>query len=205
MDYKKINDYEQLYLISENDDNSIAIIYEKYKPIVSAIAKKYYSKTNYHCGDLDDFIQEGYIGLDRAIKSFKEGQNVLFYTFSLVCIERQIKGFCRSCFALKNENMINSISIEYEIEDNLKLMDFIPDETPCNNPNYYLDEKIVLDKLIQFKNNLPLRQSLVFELRYNGFKYKEISALLDIPISSVDNCLHICRQKFQKQFVFSSN
>ena len=175
MDYKKINDYEQLYLISENDDNSMAVIYEKYKPIVSAIAKKYYSKTNYHCGDLDDFIQEGYIGLDR------------------------------SCFALKNENMINSISIEYEIEDNLKLMDFIPDETPCNNPNYYLDEKIVLDKLIQFKNNLPLRQSLVFELRYNGFKYKEISALLDIPISSVDNCLHICRQKFQKQFVFSSN
>ena len=71
MDYKHVNDYEKLYLIGENDEDSINLIYEKYKPIVVSLAKKYYAKMNYHCGELDDFIQEGYIGLDRAIRSFK--------------------------------------------------------------------------------------------------------------------------------------
>lgn len=202
MEYKKINDYEKLYLIKENDDIAIDTIFEKYKPIIYSIAKKYYSKMNYHCGDLEDFIQEGYIGLDNAIKSFNEKQNVLFYTFSLICIERQIRGFCRSFLTLKNEYLNKSLSIEQEFEENLTIKDIIKDETINNNPYTYIEEVQLYNKLIKFKNNLPLRQSLIFELRFNGFKYREISILLDIPMSSVDNCLHLCREKLKNQFTF---
>ena len=45
-----------------------------------------------------------------------------------------------------------------------------------------------------------MNQSLVFELRYNGFKYKEISTLLGITISSVDNCVHYIKMKFVQYF-----
>lgn len=202
MDYKNINDYEILYLIGENNEESINMIFDKYKPIVISIAKKYYEKMSYHCGELEDFIQEGYIGLDRAIKSFGEQKNVLFYTFSVVCIERQIRGFCRSFLALKNEYMNNALSIDYEVEENFRLLDSFQDDSLDSNPDDYLNELSFLNRLIRFKNNLTLKQSLIFELRYNGFKYKEISQLLDIPISTVDNCLHICRKKLSSEFTY---
>lgn len=202
MDYKTINDYEQLYLIGEKDEDSINTIFEKYKPIVVSIAKKYYSKSNYHCGELDDFIQEGYIGLDKAIKSFKEGYNVLFYTFCLVCIERQIKGFCRGFSALKNENINTALSLDLEREENIKLLDSYKDDSICSNPDHFLEEITNFNKLIKFKNDLTFKQSLIFELRYNGFKYKEISKLLDIPISTVDNCIHVCKQKLNCKYYF---
>lgn len=200
MDYKQVNDYEQLYLIGENDEDSINLIYEKYKPIVVSLAKKYYAKMNYHCGELDDFIQEGYIGLDRAIRSFKEYHNALFYTFSLICIERQIKGYCRSFLTLKNEYINNSLSIDLELEENLRLSDSICDNSILTNPDHYLQDSLMLEELIRFKNSLPLNQSLIFELRFNGFKYKEISTLLEIPVSTVDNCIHICKKKLTNQF-----
>lgn len=203
MNYKNVNDYETLYLIGENDEDSMNRLFRKYKPIIISIAKKYHSKMNYHCGELEDFIQEGYIGLNRAIKSFGECRNVLFYTFSVVCIERQIKSYCRSFLSLKNEHINNALSMDFELEENLKLLDSFCDDSVSSNPDLYIEETIVLNDLIHFKNSLSWKQGLIFELRYNGFKYKEISKLLDIPISTVDNCLHICRKKLSNKFTFS--
>ncbi len=203
MNYKNVNDYETLYLISENDEDSMNQLFKKYRPVIISIAKKYYSKMNYHCGELEDFIQEGYIGLDRAIKSFGEYRNVLFYTFSVICIERQIKSYCRSFLSLKNEHINNALSMDLELEENFRLLDSFRDDSVSANPDLYIEETTVLNDLIRFKNSLSWKQGLIFELRYNGFKYKEISRLLDIPISTVDNCLHICRKKLSNKFTFS--
>lgn len=203
MNYKNVNDYETLYLIGENDEDSMNQLFKKYRPVIISIAKKYYSKMNYHCGELEDFIQEGYIGLDRAIKSFGEYRNVLFYTFSVICIERQIKSYCRSFLSLKNEHINNALSMDLELEENFRLLDSFRDDSVSANPDLYIEETTVLNDLIRFKNSLSWKQGLIFELRYNGFKYKEISRLLDIPISTVDNCLHICRKKLSNKFTFS--
>lgn len=203
MNYKNVNDYETLYLISENDEDSMNQLFKKYRPVIISIAKKYYSKMNYHCGELEDFIQEGYIGLDRAIKSFGEYRNVLFYTFSVICIERQIKSYCRSFLSLKNEHINNALSMDLELEENFRLLDSFREDSVSANPDLYIEETTVLNDLIRFKNSLSWKQGLIFELRYNGFKYKEISRLLDIPISTVDNCLHICRKKLSNKFTFS--
>ncbi len=203
MNYKNVNDYETLYLIGENDEDSMNQLFKKYRPVIISIAKKYYSKMNYHCGELEDFIQEGYIGLDRAIKSFGEYRNVLFYTFSVICIERQIKSYCRSFLSLKNEHINNALSMDLELEENFRLLDSFREDSVSANPDLYIEETTVLNDLIRFKNSLSWKQGLIFELRYNGFKYKEISRLLDIPISTVDNCLHICRKKLSNKFTFS--
>ena len=93
--------------------------------------------------------------------------------------------------------------IGFEILDEKKI-DFYnlvsEDVNSLNNPITYLESDLLFNKIINFKNSLPMIQSLVFELRYNGFKYKEIASLLDISISVVDNCIHICRNKFLKEF-----
>ncbi len=193
--YKDINDYEQLYLVSENDDEAKENIFNKYKPIIISIAKKYLKYTNNRF-DLDDLIQEGYIGLNRAINSFNEKEGVLFYTFSVVCIERQIKSYYRSYRTLKNQNFYSSYSLDMEIDD-MTLGNIIEDKSIVNNPILYLDNSYLNKKLIDFKHSLSFRNSLVFELRYNGFKYREIAQLLDISISIVDNSIHHCKEKLK--------
>lgn len=200
MNYKEINDYEQLYLIKENDDDSFNLIFEKYKPIILSLAKRYYKKVNYHYCELDDLIQEGYIGLSNAIKAFKEYDNNLFYTFCIICIKRQIQNYCRGCFSQKSTAFVESLSLDDVADNGLRLMDCVMDAARVYNPITYLDDDIMYCELIKFKNSLSTNQSLVFELRYNGFKYKEISTLLDITISSVDNYIHYIKTKFLQFF-----
>lgn len=202
MDYQNINDYEQLYLISENNDEvAEEVIFKKYTPIVYSIASKQYQFLVQKGIDLDDLIQEGYLGLSNAIKSFKEGENTLFYTFCVVCITRQIKAYCRQYTSLRNEVLNNAYSIDVSLEDDENYyLDPVDDVYSIRNPDNYISSEFVFEKLISFKHKLPFLQSLVFELRYNGFRYKEIARLLDLSVSSVDHYLHLCKNKFKLEF-----
>lgn len=194
--YKNLNDYEQLYLICENDEYAKEKIFNKYKPIIVSIAKKYLTYSNNRF-DLDDLIQEGYIGLNRAISSFNDKENVLFYTFSIVCIERQIKSYYRQYKTLKNYHFYNSYSLDMEIDD-MTLSDIVEDKSILNSPTLFLDNSCLEEELINFKHSLDFRTSLVFELRYNGFKYREIADLLDISIGIVDSSIHNCKERLKK-------
>lgn len=194
--YKNLNDYEQLYLVCENDEYAKEKIFNKYKPIIVSIAKKYLTYSNNRF-DLDDLIQEGYIGLNRAISSFDDKENVLFYTFSIVCIERQIKSYYRQFKTLKNYHFYNSYSLDMEIDD-MTLSDIVEDKSILNSPTLFLDNSCLEEELINFKHSLDFRTSLVFELRYNGFKYREIADLLDISIGIVDSLIHNCKERLKK-------
>lgn len=194
--YKNLNDYEQLYLVCENDEYAKEKIFNKYKPIIVSIAKKYLAYSNNRF-DLDDLIQEGYIGLNRAISSFDDKENVLFYTFSIVCIERQIKSYYRQFKTLKNYHFYNSYSLDMEIDD-MTLSDIVEDKSILNSPTLFLDNSCLEEELINFKHSLDFRTSLVFELRYNGFKYREIADLLDISIGIVDSSIHNCKERLKK-------
>ena len=199
--YKNLNDYEQIYLVCENDEYAREKIFNKYKPIIVSIAKKYLTYSNNRF-DLDDLVQEGYIGLNRAISSFNEKENVLFYTFSVVCIERQIKSYYRQFKTLKNYHFYNSCSLDMEIED-MTLSDIVEDKSILNSPTLFLDNSYLEEEIINFKHSLDFRTSLVFELRYNGFKYREIATLLDISIGIVDASIHNCKEKLKKSLKLS--
>lgn len=200
MNYKNINDYEQLYLIKENDDTANEIIFTKYKPIIYSIASKYYNMSNKNGIDIDDLCQEGYIGLANAIKSFKEDVNTCFYTFSIICIERQIKSYYNKYNSNKNRIMNHAYSLDIDIDnsDNMICIDAKEDEYSIHNPFIYLLDSFNNINLINFKHTLSTNESLVFELRYNGFKYKEIATLLGISSSCVDDCIRRIKEKLEK-------
>ena len=130
MDYRDINDYEQLYLVAENDDEAEEVIFRKYKPIIYAIADKYYNYFKFRGIDKDDLVQEGYVGLSNAIKSYKDNQSALFYTFSSICINRQIRGYCRQFLSTKNEILNNAYSFDNIIIDDD--ITFDPEDEDCS-------------------------------------------------------------------------
>lgn len=176
MDYKKYNDYELFYMIRENDEDSKNILFKKYDPIIRKIAGNFYNNFKKYGSDYEDFYQEALIAFQNAIISYDETKNILFYTFVTFCIKRSLQSYSRNISSSKINNLIfDFIDIdEYEIEDwNSSIEKSIDYECYKN-----ICKKVIYD--------LPSESSAIIELRLNGFTYREIGVLLDIPSSSVE-------------------
>ena len=190
MNYKLYNDFELIYMIRENDDVSQNIIFDKYKPIIMNIANDYYPKYKKYGYEFDDFLQEATIGFQKALFSFDETRNNLFYTFAIICIQRRLLSFCRSLLSNK---------YKYTCVDNVAIEDVTCIDINNNIDNIFAEKEMEsIFKGIIF--DLSWDEGLVFELRMNGFQYLEISQLLDIPFNKVGIILKNVRKVVRKKF-----
>ena len=197
MKYKDINDYEVLYMISEGDEVAYNMMYDKYHPLVSHLALKYYDGYKYLGIEYDDLYQEGFVGLAHAISEFEEKNNCLFYTYVTVCIKREMIRLIKKSLRLKHMILNNAISLDQPVgEGDICVMDAVEDNDA--KPHNKLDESLLLKRLLDFKYELSDRQALVYELKFNNFTNKEIASLLDLNYKSVDNALKLIRQKIRK-------
>jgi RNA polymerase sigma factor (sigma-70 family) len=189
MNYKIYNDYELIYMIRENDDFSNHILYEKYKPILISITNHYYSKYKGLGVEYDDFFQEAIIGFQKALFSFDETKNNLFYTFMIVCVHRRLLSLVRMLMSNKSKIFLAScVPLEdINYEDEHKNMDFIFAEKEME----FLMKTIIFD--------LPWEEGLVLELRINGFRYLEIGELLDFSVKKVGHIIRNIRKIVKKR------
>ena len=174
MDYKKYNDNELIYMVQENDEISSDLLFKKYYPIIFKLSHEYYIKYN-GCGyELDDFYQEALAAFYRALSNYDSSKGVLFYTFVVVCIKRALSSFERKLNSKNTTDSIDIRELEYCVEDIR--------ENPTCRESFTGLENIIKDVIF----SLSLEAGAIIELKVNGFTYKEISILLDIPMSSVE-------------------
>lgn len=196
--YKDLNDYEIMYLVEENDEDAEMILLEKYKPIIFKIASQY-KKEAKKCGlEIDDLVQEGYLGLYSAIQTYNSSNNVLFYTYAIFSIRSKILNCLTSSNAMKNRGFNQSISLFKNISggnDGI-LMDILEDENALL-PHLKLDEHEMEIKIHEFMLSLDFSYSMIFELKINGFKNNDIANLLDFSMKYVSNVLFRIRKKLQ--------
>lgn len=184
------NDYELIYLIKEENEEAILIMMDKYEPLIRSIASYYAINYKRYKVEYDDLVQEGRIGLLQAIKNFDDKKEVLFYTFALLCIKCKMLNYLRSSQSIKNYPLLSSCSLDDKVIDTLS--------DKRSNIDDIIGEKEIEEKIINFKNSLDFDDSLIFELKFNGFSYKDISVFLDINIKRVDNRLLFIREKLKK-------
>lgn len=178
MDYKKINDNELIYMVQENDEDSTNLLINKYYPIILKLSNEYYNKFT-GCGyDLEDFYQEALNAFYRAIYKYDNSKDVLFYTFVVMCIRRALSSFGRKVYSDVTNSLVNRSITLSEVENYVEDIN----ENPNKKDIYKGLENII--KSVIF--NLSLEAGAILELKINGFTYKEISILLDIPMSSVE-------------------
>ena len=189
MNYKEYNDYELVYMVRENDDECTNILYDKYISILKKIAYDYYQKFNTYGYDYDDFLQEAFISFQKALVSFDESKNSLFYSFVVLCVRRNLMSFCRN-ISSKKSNLSNYYLLN--IED-VSIID--SDSDIMKNIHQLEIYNIFLDFIFEFS----LEVSSIMELRINGFSYREISSLLDIPSSSVEFKSRKARKRLQQK------
>lgn len=195
MKYRDYNDYELLSYIGENNEEASEILYEKYRPLIETTAKKMMKYCENSGLDVNDLIQEGMIGLHKAIVTYKQDTDASFYTYAKMCINRKIISVVVGSKRLKHKILNESISIETTDEDgNIiygvmlgdetknpeKLMVFNESESELLNKTY--------DKLTSFEKE-------VFDLKKSDFTYKEIAQILDKEPKSIDNAMQRIKQK----------
>lgn len=190
MDYKKYNDYELIDRIRENDDDSRSIMFDKYQPIIRKLAGEYYQKFATYGYQFEDFVQEGMIAFYKALSAYNEQKDSLFYSFVVLCIQRALTSFCRNI-----SNVSKNISSNYLFDINECSI-----EDEQSNINAFLKEQEQHSFIKDFILNLPLEIGAIIELKWNGFSYREIGILLDIPSSSVEFKSRKARLQLQKKF-----
>lgn len=177
MDYKKYNDYELIYMIRENDEESNRVLLNKYKPIIITIANKYFKNNTNNAYDFDDYYQEALLSFYNALEKYDSKKDALFYTFVTICIERGLKSFSTRISSIKKNIYKDYIAIDdisYMLEDKEKDIEYI---------NRFREIENIYKSIIY---SAPLESGAILELKYNGFSYREISILLEIPISSLE-------------------
>ena len=194
MNYKDFNDYELLdHIYSCNEDANEIMIY-KYRPLTVNLAKKLIKYCNGGI-DLNDLIQEGLVGLNEAINSFREDKETNFGTYAKLCIERRMYSLVKSTRTYKNKILNESISLEDEDENNIDR--FLIDNR--TNPSEMVEENDYQEKvLIELNNQLTDLEKQVFELKKNDFNYKEIAEILDKDPKVIDNTIQRIKTKLKK-------
>lgn len=178
---------KELLKIAKTDENASNELAKKYKPLVINIAKKYYLIG----GELDDLIQEGMIGLYRAILTFSFEKNAEFKTFATLCVNRQIQSAIKKANREKNKPFLDLYSADDEI------VNYFSSTDP--NPEDLAEQR---ETLKEFNDTINLKLSskereILMEY-ITGRTYEEIAEKLKITKKSVDNGLHRIKKKLEK-------
>jgi RNA polymerase sigma factor (sigma-70 family) len=176
MDYKIYNDYELIDKIRENDEDSHSILFLKYQNVLHAIVHEYYSRFSNYGYDYDDFYQEAIISFYHALSLYDEKKDVLFYTFMILCVKRSLLSFCRNIS--RGDTRISSKY--FKDSDDCVIEDVESDIS------MYMKRQEIQSIIREVIFDFPIDVSSILELHFNGFSYREIGTLLDIPTSTVE-------------------
>ena len=154
--------------------------------------------------DRDDVIQEGMIGLFKAIRTYEPGYQVPFPSFAAYCVLAQIKDAVRRASRLKHGPLNESVSLQSLISsDNdagQSLLDIFIDVSRAD-PEEAVLAKEALESLTVFLNHdLSKLECKVVLLFMEGLHYQEIADNLNIQVKSVDNALRRARSKFVQYY-----
>lgn len=184
-------DERDVILAKNGDEEAMEKVFLKYRGYILKNSKTFFIKG----GDIDDLLQEGYIGLMKAVKSFDETREVCFSTFANLCIKRQIITAVKSSNSNRNQKLNSSIIGDKDIN--------LEDMTQYSKPsvNFYSPEDILLGKeLVELlgeflNNNLTLLEKKVFFYTCKQYKYNEIAELMGERSKKIDNAIQRVRKK----------
>ncbi|MGL4988129.1 MAG: sigma-70 family RNA polymerase sigma factor [Cetobacterium sp.] len=182
-----------ILLAKNGDTESLEKIFIEYKNIINMRNRELYLNG----ADREDLVQEGMIGLIKAIKSFDENRSSTFSTFASLCIKRQIITAVKNYSSERHKNLNTAM----QGEEYSEIQEFIKYTNP--SLNYYTPEETIIVKefrklfQIYLKENLSPLEKKVFLNMAKGYNYMEIAIILDKESKSVDNSIQRIKKKVE--------
>ena len=177
----KMTDEELVLAYKNGNENAFNEIYSRYKNLV-----KFYSRNLFLLGaDNDDLMQEGMLGLIKAVNGYRQGESS-FLTYASTCIKTSLITAVKK-YANKKSSPLNN-------SDSFDILDKIGFLNPTPEDMVLLAES---DKELKLKiySELSKTEILVLNLYLYGYSYEEIAKNLGKNVKSVDNALTRVRKK----------
>ncbi len=186
---------EQLVLMAkEGSETAEEILIEKYKGLVRMKAKAYFMVG----AEPEDVVQEGMIGLVKAIRNFDSEREAGFKTFASTCINNQIIKAIRKAEREKNQPLNDAISLNDQVGDKqegLTVGDILR-ASMSDEPEEMLIYEDSLNRLGELsKETFSPLETQVLRGKLQGKSYQEIASELGKSPKTIDNALQRIRKK----------
>ena len=191
--YDRMTDEQLIRKLHSGEREITDFIMNKYKGLVIKEAKAMYL----FGGENDDLIQEGMIGLFKAIQNYDLNQESSFFSFAKLCISRQMYSAIEAS-KRKKHSPLNSYVSFYEDSEEGRMIDTIEAGAESNPEQLFLGKEWVSKLEKELDEQLSALEKRVLYLHLMGTNYKTIASLIDKSPKTVDNALQRIKSKAEK-------
>lgn len=196
--YANLPDEQIVELSSEGEKMATEYILAKYKNLVRAKAKAYFLAG----ADKEDLVQEGMIGLFKAIRDFDPTKQASFRGFAEMCIKRQLITAVKTAARQKHIPLNSYISLSkpvYEDEAERTLVEVLAQREAVDPEEMFIRREKAEALETEISQKLSNLEQTVFSLYLGGMNYQEIALELDRPPKSIDNALQRIKKKLSTE------
>ena len=190
--YDKIKDEELIFRFKQGETEILDYLMEKYKNMVRKKARAMFLIG----GDNEDLIQEGMIGLFKAVRDYQPEKEASFQTFARICVDRQIYNAIQNSNRQKHQPLNSYISLSQEDGEN---EEHLPDMWVENPESIIIDQENVRDLEQEITCTLSPMENQVLDYYLDGNGYTEIAKIMGKTPKSIDNALQRIRGKIKEQ------
>ena len=200
--YQNSTDEEIVAQIKSGDEKALSYILDKYKELVNMKVGKYFLIG----AEREDIVQEGMIGLYKAIKNFVPDKQNSFKSFANICIERQLITAIKTSNRQKHLPLNSYLSLNISAydnneEDGAELIDTFDGNTAEDPLETVMKKEYYEQMQNNIEKSLSKFEKQVLERFIKGESYSVIAKKLDSPIKSVDNAIQRIRKKAIKNML----
>ena len=194
--YQKLTDEEIIAQIKNGDEKALTYLLDKYKELVNIKVGKYFLIG----AEREDIIQEGMIGLYKAIKSFDKQKQNTFKTFANMCVVRQLITAIKTSIRQKHMPLnsylsLNTAAYDNDDENSVELIDTFNNDT-TEDPLETIMKKEYYEQIQNnIEKSLSKFEKQVLDRFIKGESYNVIAKRLNSPVKSVDNAIQRIRKK----------
>ena len=200
--FDEMTDEQITIEVQKGNKQALSYLMDKYKELVNIKVSKYFMIG----AERDDIVQEGLIGLFKAIKTFNKEKNNSFKSFANMCIERQLITAIKSSTRQKHMPLnsylsLNASAYDNEEEGGMELINTLDNKT-VEDPLETVMKKEYYEQIENsIEKSLSSFEKQVLDGYVKGYSYVTIAKKLDSPVKSVDNAIQRIRKKAIKNML----
>ncbi len=196
LDSRELEDEHYVEMVQKGDGQALEYLILKYKSFVRAKARTYFLIG----ADREDIIQEGMIGLYKAIRDYRQDKLSSFKMFADLCVTRQIITAIKTATRQKHIPLNSYVSLDkpiYDEESDRTLIDIIAEDEMGDPEKLLMKRERHGDMEIKIREVLSKLEQEVLNLYLDGCSYQEIALQLDRHVKSIDNALQRIKRKLE--------
>ncbi len=198
-EFQNNTDEQLISQINEGNEQALTYLLNRYKPLVNHKVSKYFMVG----AEKEDIIQEGMIGLFKAIRNFDNEKQNSFKTFANICVERQLITAIKTSTRQKHVPLNSYVSLNVAAyaseDDSIDLMETYDNKLIEDPLEMMMKKEFYREVRTTIQDSLSKFEKQVLDRFIQGESYEVIAQKVDAPVKSVDNAIQRIRKKAIKK------